>query len=108
MGTPYRINGYMSWPEVIEAMSEGNPGAIECIGLMFLDEPYDTALDMLLLDKLEIYGSKLYMLWNDCCGRDVQKMRKTIKAFRSHKFTKEQIHENLSQVRAQPFITENT
>lgn len=99
-----RINPYMSLEEVITIMSEGNPGALECIGLMFLDEPYDTALDLLLLDKLEIYGCKLYMIWNDCCGRDVKKMRETIKAFRSKKFSKEEIHENLSQTYAKPFI----
>ena len=107
MNTLNKLTPYMDLTTVISIMTEGNPGAAECIGLMFLDDAYDTALDLLLLDKLEIYGSKIYMLWNDCCGRDVQKMRKTISAFRNHKFTKEQIHENLSQVRAKPFIDEN-
>ena len=99
-----RINPYMGLKEVISTMSEGNPGAMECIGLMFIDDPYDTALDLLLLDELEIYGSKLYMLWDDCCKRDVKKMRETIQAFRDKKFSKEEIHKNLSQLYADPFV----
>ena len=49
---------------------EGNPGAIQ-----FCVEAYDT--DMLAaengfqrMERHHIRGSKLYMLWNDCCNRD--------------------------------------
>lgn len=49
---------------------EGNPGAIQ-----FCMEAYDA--DMLAaengfqrMERHHIRGSKLYMLWNDCCNRD--------------------------------------
>lgn len=108
MSNNNRINPYMGLHEVISIMSEGNPGALECISMMFADNAYGTAIDLLLFDKLEIYGSKLYMVWNDCCNRDMKKFKETIRAFRSEKFTKEQIHENLNQIRAKPFIEETT
>ena len=104
MNSDCRVQATMTFDEVISAMSEGNPGAIECIALMFLDDPYGTMLDLLLLDSLEIYGSKLYMIWNDCCDRNVKKMKKTLEAFRKGQFSKEEIHKNLSEVYAKPFI----
>lgn len=52
---------------------EGNPGA-----LTFLMSAYD--LDLFgaeaafqRMQNLGITGSKLYMLWNDCCNRNVAK-----------------------------------
>lgn len=52
---------------------EGNPGAIR-----FCEEAY--RIDMIAaergfqrMDNHGIRGSKLYMLWNDCCNRDTAK-----------------------------------
>lgn len=61
-------------------------------------------LDILFFDTMEIYGSKIYMLWNDCCGRDMDKFNKTIQYIREGKVSKEKVHENLNRVRAEPFI----
>ena len=61
-------------------------------------------LDIMLFDSMGIYGSKIYMVWNDCCGRDMKKFKETIQAFREGKFSVEEIQENLSRVRAKPFI----
>ena len=57
---------------------EGNPGA-----LAFMMEAYNPKKDILDLFKVErafarvvnagIKGSKLYMLWNDCCARNTDK-----------------------------------
>ena len=57
---------------------EGNPGA-----LAFMMQAYDPKKRMGDLFKVErafarvikegITGSKLYMLWNDCCNRDTEK-----------------------------------
>ena len=53
-------------------MSNGNPGA-----MMFIVEAYrynadkcDSAFEK--MKKAKITGAKLYMLWNDCCDRDVE------------------------------------
>ena len=86
-------------------MAEGNPGALTCMIEMI--NSYESALeDIEYLERLEIYGSKIYMLWNDCCGRDIAKLRKTLKYFKSGIITKSEIHENLNRIRAIPFIKE--
>ena len=52
---------------------EGNPGA-----LMFLMQAYDKYLfraerAFQRMQDHGITGAKLYMFWNDCCGRDTGK-----------------------------------
>ena len=61
-------------------------------------------LDILYFDSLGIYGSKIYMLWNDCCDRDMGKLNETLQYFREGDISEEEIHANLDKVRAEPFI----
>ena len=98
-----RITANMSMEEMLITMSEGNPGALTCMMQMMNSDPM-ALLDILLFDSMGIYGSKIYMVWNDCCGRDMKKFKETIQAFREGKFSVEEIQENLSRVRAKPFI----
>ena len=101
--TNTRITADMNMQDMLFTMSEGNPGALTCMMQMMNSDPM-ALLDILLFDSLGIYGSKIYMVWNDCCDRDMVKFKETIQAFREGKFSKEEIHENLSHVRAKPFI----
>ena len=98
-----RISAHMSMQDILITMSDGNPGALTCMMQMIQTDPM-ALLDILLFDSIGIYGSKIYMLWNDCCDRDMEKFKQTIQAFREGKFSEEEIHENLSRVRAEPFI----
>ena len=99
-----RITADMSMQDMLITMCEGNPGALTCMMQMIQTDPMTGMMDILLFDSMGIYGSKIYMVWNDCCGRDMGKFRETIQAFRDGKFTEEEIHENLSRVYAKPFI----
>lgn len=66
---------------VVAKMSEGNPGAM--VALMEVLAKHD-AIDpqaamgglgaILFLDTLEIYGTCIYVLFNDQCGGDVRKL----------------------------------
>lgn len=98
-----RIHARMTMEKVLAMMSESDPGALKCLVGMIQTGPQGL-MDILLLDDLGIYGTKVYMLWNDSCGRDMEKLKCTMQAFREGKFTREQIHANLSQVQAAPFI----
>ena len=60
-----KLTGNMSAMDMIMIMSEGNPGAISVIMQMMNDSR--SFMDILLCDSLDIRGSKLYMLYNDCC-----------------------------------------
>ena len=68
--------------KIITEMSEGNPGAMTVVmQLMDLGNKgeFKAITTLLFLDTLEVYGSRLYMLWNDCCDRDINVMMDIVK-----------------------------
>lgn len=100
-----QIKGDMDTFEIVSVMSEGNPGAMH-VAIQMLDSPRGF-LDILLCDSLNIRGSKLYMLFNDCCRKDTNKFSRTLMMLRAGIFSKEEIHANLEQVYAMPFIDDS-
>ncbi len=69
-------------------MSEGNPGALMAVCEILkhgaVIDPNDAMGGMsslLSLDTLGVYGSQLYMLWSDVCGKDVGKMIALLRAW---------------------------
>ena len=103
MNTTSKLTSGMNIQETLIAMSEGNPGALTCMMKMIESNPM-ALLDIVYFDFLGIHGTKIYILWNDCCNRDMEKFNKTIQFFRENKISKEEIHANLDKVRAEPFI----
>lgn len=99
-----KISVEMDTMDVLYIMSEGNPGALTCIMQMMQIDPMAGMMNLLLLDNLEVYGAKIYMIWNDSCKRDLKKFNETLQAFREGRFSKEEIHENLNRPYAKPFI----
>lgn len=66
--------------DVFVKMADGNPGAISAMMDIHQNaEVIDPQAAMgglgaiLLLDTWEIYGSSIYILWNDKCDRDARK-----------------------------------
>ena len=98
-----RITANMDMFKIILEMSDNNLGAIACLIEMFCSDPM-AILDILWFDSMEIYGSKIYIFWNDCCNRDIVKLKQTIQYLRSGKVSKAQIHENLDRVCVVSFI----
>jgi hypothetical protein len=84
-----RINLADSTINVVVKMSDGNPGAMNVI--MEMLQPESSKIDpdsvmggmmkLLSLDTLGIYGTDIYVLHNDICGRD---MSKTFAVLRAH------------------------
>ncbi len=101
-----KITAEMGALEIMSIMSEGNMGAAMVILQMLQDTDPRSFFDILLCDSHDIRGSKLYMLNNDCCGRDFGKFKRTLMMIRCGTFKEEQIHQNLDLVRAIPFIDE--
>ena len=87
---------------IIEKMSEGNPGAM-AFCFEALKNPEEDLHILLMCDTLGLYGEKLYMLWNDCCNRDIAKVRKVIKEYQSGRLSPAEIHKNLSNGYGCPF-----
>lgn len=66
---------------VVTKMSVGNPGAMNVIIELFKrgneidpDDPMCGIGRVLFLDTLGIYGTDIYVLYNDICQRDLAKM----------------------------------
>lgn len=64
----------------IAKMSDGNPGAITAMIEIFNnsnridpDDAMGGIGKLLMLDKLGIYGTSIYVLYNDICDRDIAK-----------------------------------
>jgi hypothetical protein len=73
---------------VLFKMSEGNPGALTAMCEILKEgEVIDPQAAMgafsaiLTLDTLNIYGSDIYILWNDQCNRDVREMLMLLRAY---------------------------
>lgn len=82
-----RITLKMSITESIMALAERNPGALSCLMQLLKHgkkiDP-DSAMGglgvLLSLDTHSIYGSRIYMLWNDVCDKDLIKMCAILRA----------------------------
>ena len=100
-----KIKADMSMMDIMVVMSEGNPGALTIL-MQMISNP-GGFLNVLTCDSLEIRGSKLYMLWNDCCRRNYAKFERTLTMLRTGVFSQEEIEKNLGLVRAIPFINDS-
>lgn len=82
-----RINLDMDVREALTVMAEGNPGAVDILIRLFQAAP---AADprgamggfapILMLDTLGIYGSPIYVLSADVCGRNVVRLMAVLRA----------------------------
>lgn len=54
------------------AIAEGNPGALTFLMDAYMKDPFKAELGFRRMRDAGITGSRLYMLWNDCCGRNTE------------------------------------
>lgn len=64
--------------EVLMKMSDGNPGCLTFLMQLFDDDLSKAFMLCLRFDTMELYGSRLYQLWNDCCDRDLGTVYKVL------------------------------
>lgn len=91
--------------DLMVKMSEGNPGA-----LMFCMELFKMGsrgvATLINLDDIGLYGDRLYMLWNDCCGRSAEKAIKVVKARNFGKLSNQDILDRVAGAYGKPFTDE--
>ena len=83
-----------SMKDVAMKMSEGNPGALQVV-MKLLSNPGDL-MYILACDKIGLYGSRLYMLWNDCCDRDIEAFKSVLRGWTSGKYSTDEILDHVS------------
>lgn len=54
-------------------IAEGNPGCIAFMAEAYSERMFDAEKAFQRMQDNGIKGSKLYVLWNDCCSRDTNK-----------------------------------
>lgn len=96
-----------SFTDIIIKLSEGNPGAVSVVTEMMRKDDWDNDAPgftkILLLDSMGIYGDKIWMLYNDCCDRDLDQMNIVLCNWQMGKLTTQEISLNLSEGRGKPF-----
>lgn len=100
-----KITGNMTGMDIVILMAEGNPGALTVLIQMM--KSTRSFLDILLLDLLDIRGSKIWVLYNDCCGQNIDKFYRTLMVLRCGAYSNEEIQGNLNLCRAIPFLDDS-
>ena len=77
----------MSTQDIVMALAEGNPGAInvlmQIMTLSMTERSQDILASLLTIDREELYGSKLWVLYKDQCGEDIEATIQALKAMNS-------------------------
>lgn len=99
-----RLNIFGTLEDNFISFAGGNPGALNTLFELMKEAKDRTALFLLTLDKMELYESHLYMLWNDCCNRDIKKMIKILELYEREIITQQDINKRIKSVgRGQSF-----
>ena len=84
--------------DVVVKMSDGNPGACSCLadiikkGALIDPQSFMGSLRPILdMDDMGIYGTSIYVLWSDKCGRDTRRMLVLLRASQLGLFPREKI-----------------
>lgn len=84
--------------ETLFEFSGGNPGALTFLMKLIKEREDDFVIDLMTIDDMGLYESKLYMLWNDSCNRDIHKVIKIFDLYRIGKITQNDIEERIKNV----------
>ncbi len=96
-----KINLNDKFSDIIIKLSEGNPGAMTTLFEIMKvkkNEEISCISTFLVIDTMELYGSHLYMLWNDCCNRDINETLNVINNYQLGKITNIDINERIKNV----------
>jgi len=97
----------------ITKMSDGNPGAITALIDLSLSSPeidpqseFGGIGPFFSFDLYEIYGSDIYIIWNDKCGRDSRKTLMLLRAVQLGFLQESKLKEMASDQMRQVDLTE--
>jgi len=90
--------------QTIMRMSEGNPGAVQAMAVMMQNsvkiDPESALKEfsgIVSLDSFGIYGTAIYVLWSDICGKDMPKMLAVLRSVQLGFFTREVLRDACSR-----------
>ncbi len=89
-----RLNPLDEIPEIVDKLAENSVGAMEFVLIMLKS---GKVTELVACDNLGLYGKNLYMFWNDCCQRDLNKVCNILKQYMENKITKSYILKHLNE-----------
>ena len=92
-----RITLEMSLIDAVVALAEGNPGALTVLKKVLDTDPLEGFFKLLNFDSFGVYGSKIWMLYKDVCGEDLNKVLSLLDDVRLGKISREKLHEMIEQ-----------
>ena len=90
-----------SFDKIMIKLSEGNPGALNVLFEIMKENNNDLLKSIpifIMIDSMELYGSYLYMLWNDCCNKDIHKTIKVIDLYKRGEIGQPTLNERIRNV----------
>lgn len=93
-----RLNIFGTVEDNFISFAGGNLGALNTLFELTKEAKDRTALFLLTLDRMELYENHLYMLWNDCCNRDIKKVIKILELYEREIITQQDIDERIKNV----------
>ena len=81
-----------------KTFSDGNPEALTALFELMKQAEDRIGLFLITLDRMQLYGSHLYMLWNDCCNRDINKVIKILELYEREIITQKDIDDRIKNV----------
>lgn len=69
-----RITMHMSLTDMVMALAEGNPGAIRALA-EWIKSSEDAIMELLTLDTKRLYGSKIWEVYKNVCGEDIERFK---------------------------------
>lgn len=87
-----------STQQAMFSFAGGNSGALIFLFELLNADEVNFVVDLMTIDNMEIYEDKLYMLWNDCCNRNIKKVKKIFFLYRIGKITQIDIEERIKNV----------
>ena len=99
-----RLRPGMPLNQAIIAMADGAPETVTTIMRILQFDSQRGMRQIILCDKLGIYGRKLHRLLNECCEADLGKFNATMEAFKANRYSREEIHRRLELPRATTFV----
>lgn len=93
-----RLNIFGTLSDNFISFAGGNPGALNTLCELQKEAKDRTALFLLTLDRMELYERHLYMLWNDCCNRDIKKVIRILELYEREIITQKDIDERIKTV----------
>lgn len=87
-----RIRIDMSARDIVMALCDGNPGALNVLLALATKGGPIGNIDLLVLDSLRIYGPRIWMLFKDVCRQDLPCMQAVLAAVRRGEVSRETLN----------------